>query len=114
MRALVDRHGETLRRVRADIKTTFDTDYRYRIFVQKANWAAVTAQIVNDIDYGNFKNEVVKVSHERASAYADVWSVMYEVQLSEEKAKYSSSLNSIGQPGYSLTNETETNTSQEK
>lgn len=114
MRSLIDRYGDTLRRVHADIKTTPDADYRYRLFVQKPNWASVAAQIVGDIDYNNFKDEVHKVSHERAEAYMDVWSTMYGVQRSEENKKRPITLNRGFSGGYSLFNETETNTSQEK
>lgn len=82
--------------------------------MQKINWAAVAAQIAGDIDYGNFKDEVHKSSHDRATAYSDVWSVMYDVQTAEERQKSYTDLNRAALMSYSLFNETQTNTSQEK
>ena len=35
-------------------------DYRYRLFVSKAVWAAVVAELELDADYDNFKNEVAQ------------------------------------------------------
>lgn len=55
-------------------------DYEFRIFVPKTKWAAVMAQLVNDIDYGNFKDEVKKKQgSDRAHIYMGVWLAVLDV-----------------------------------
>jgi hypothetical protein len=65
-----------------EVRESNGTDYRWRIFVDQARWAEVTAALAADIDYGNFKDEVHRVhghdNYERALHH--VWSVMYELQ----------------------------------
>lgn len=58
------------------------SDYKYRIFVDKNTWAQVMKKITEDIDYGNFKNEVKKslADPNFNSSLAEVWSVMYGYQ----------------------------------
>lgn len=63
------------------------TDYPYRVTAKKADVAAVLAQLATDIDYPNFKDRVKKVQGAaRAAAYGDVWSVLYDLENTEQKA----------------------------
>ncbi len=58
------------------------TDYAYRVFVPKADWANVLAALGDDLDYDNFKSAVAR--HQGYNNYEralhDVWSVMHDVQ----------------------------------
>lgn len=64
------------------IAETNDTDYRFRVAVDKGDFAIAMAHIVNDITYTNFKNEVaLKQGYCRASDYLDVWSIMRAAQM---------------------------------
>ncbi len=47
-----------------------DADYRYRIIMPKTEWAAIVAQMANEIDYPNFKNRAPKA---RKKIYTQVW-----------------------------------------
>jgi hypothetical protein len=57
-----------------EISRTDSADYRYRARVSHAEFAAAAAQMVLDIDYDNFKNNVAKIQgHSRAHVYSNVW-----------------------------------------
>ena len=68
--------------IASKILETFDSDYRYRIFVQKEKWAEIMKEIVIDIDYDNFKNEAKNSlkDNEYLKCLGEVWSIMYEYQ----------------------------------
>lgn len=58
-----------------------DTDYRFRAKATKEAVAKAMQQAVMDIDYNNFKSAVAREhGHDRAHVYADVWSVLYQLQ----------------------------------
>ena len=40
-----------------EIKETAETDYAYRLFVQKPEWIKVLAALAEETDYDNFKSE---------------------------------------------------------
>ena len=62
-------------------------DYRYRMFVPRAAWAKVAAELAAGIDYGNFKNEAARATGgDYAHALHDVWDVMYGHQAREPRA----------------------------
>jgi len=73
--------------VRPDIHETESKDYRYRIFMPKAQWAAVLTAIGNDVDYDNFKDaahehlDATPAGRAYTHALSDVWEVMYELQV---------------------------------
>ena len=68
------------------IAETPERDYRFRGSGEKKAFAAAVGRIAEDITYTNFKNEVKHVQgDQRAGWYADVWSVMYEMQSKREK-----------------------------
>jgi hypothetical protein len=57
------------------------TDYRFRAKAPRDEIAKALAHMVEDIDYGNFKNEVAKKQgHARAAVYGKVWDVLYGLQ----------------------------------
>ena len=67
-----------------EIIETTSTDYRYRMFVEKAEWTQVLKKLSEEMDYDNFKSKVAdriaEVGTEYAHALHDVWSVMYKIQ----------------------------------
>lgn len=65
-------------------------DYPYRGYVDKACFSAALVQIVSDLTYSNFKDEVKhEQGEERSDLYMEVWSTMYgaENKLENSKAK---------------------------
>ena len=83
----LERLQERFHQLRAyQIKESPRADYRYRIIVGKPVWAEVSLELVQEIDYDNFKDKV-------AETYADndnmmryehslhqVWQVMFSLQ----------------------------------
>ena len=64
-----------------NITTSNNADYRYRVRVSKASFAEALPQIVMNIDYSNFKDEVMLTQgHERARAYSKVWGTLRDLQ----------------------------------
>ncbi len=57
-----------------------DSDYRFRMFLDKDYVANAIKCHVQSIDYDNFKNSIPKEDHERKSYYLWVWQVMYDWQ----------------------------------
>jgi hypothetical protein len=56
-------------------------DYPYRAYATKGDVAVAVAAIALDIDYNNFKSEVVHTQGlPREQLYAQVWSVMYNAE----------------------------------
>ena len=64
-----------------EITVSKNTDYRYRAKVPREQLADAIGQMVKDIDYSNFKDEVAdKQGHGRADVYSNVWANLYELQ----------------------------------
>jgi len=67
-----------------EVTETLDSDYRYRMFVDKAVWTPVLVELNEEMTYDNFKSEVAR--HQGAAgknygqALHDVWSVMNLLQ----------------------------------
>lgn len=90
VRARVRAHLEALKSQYLDllgaceIQASSHTDYAYRLFVSKADWAEVISRLASGTDYGNFKPEVRRHQGPSGAAYEhalhDVWSVMYALQ----------------------------------
>ena len=64
------------------------TDYRFRVFVDKADWADVLQDLGDELDYDNFKSAVANrltsdTDGDYENALHDVWEVMYGLQRSE-------------------------------
>lgn len=62
----------------ADMIETTDSDYRFRLFLNKRYVAKKIEQRVMDIDYPNFKDSVTQSW--RKLAYTQIWQIMYNVQ----------------------------------
>lgn len=62
----------------APISVSETSDYRYRVFVSKLQFAGVIAEKIAGINYPNFKNSVAE--HDRHDHYARVWGVMHGFQ----------------------------------
>jgi hypothetical protein len=57
------------------------TDYPYRAKAKRSDVAKALAQMVEQVDYDNFKNEVAKKQgNHRAKVYHEVWDVLYDLE----------------------------------
>lgn len=67
------------------VESSANTDYRYRIRLEKELWSQVAAELVSEQDWSNFKNEVHRTngSDSYEMACHKVWSVMYQLQQKE-------------------------------
>jgi hypothetical protein len=89
-----DRNDENMVAVRArvegDLERTFggqhevleteDSDYRFRMFLNKEYVSNVMKEKVLSIDYDNFKDSINKKDINRKSYYTRVWAVMNDWQ----------------------------------
>lgn len=70
-----------------EVQESKTNDYRFRAVAPRADVAAAMANMVNHLQYSNFKNQVAKVQGAaRAHLYHDVWDVLYRLQA--EPAKF--------------------------
>lgn len=70
----------------SDILESLDSDYRYRIFANRIDWASLMTKLISDMDYTNFKNAVYEtdsfeIRDKRHEAYLDIWAIMHELQF---------------------------------
>jgi len=67
-----------------EIVETPDTDYRYRLFMDKSVWVNVVAVLSEELDYDNFKSKVARnleaVGGEYERSLHDVWDIMQRLQ----------------------------------
>ena len=76
---------------KAEIQSSDQTDYRYRIVLPKATWVAALAELATEQTWSNFKNETIRFSRamKAASAYVDalhrIWDVMHRLQVQETR-----------------------------
>ena len=61
---------------RWQILTTRKSDYTYRVYIDGADLMLVMAQLSQDVDYPNFKNEVAQHRDQDSKPYHEVWDVM--------------------------------------
>ncbi len=90
VRARVCSHLESLKKQFAELLNECEimefpnTDYAFRIFVDKSIWTQVLAALGEETDYDNFKSAVAQHQGSDGAAYEhslhDVWSVMYGLQ----------------------------------
>ena len=90
VRARVRGHLEVLKKRfpdligQCEIQESAETDYAYRLFVQKSAWTQVLAGLAEETDYDNFKSEVARHQGRAGAAYEhslhEVWSVMHRLQ----------------------------------
>jgi hypothetical protein len=58
-----------------------DADYRFRCRVNKRDFAEAVPELIMNINYENFKDEIFEVQGpERASLYSNIWGQAYELQ----------------------------------
>jgi hypothetical protein len=57
-----------------------DSDYRFRMFLDKEFVSEQVKSHIQNINYDNFKNSISKDDQERKSYYMRVWEVMYAWQ----------------------------------
>lgn len=64
-----------------DVIDTDNSDYRFRVYVTRADWAAACSTFAVEIDYDNFKNAVgMRQGYGRASTYMGVWDDLATLQ----------------------------------
>ena len=67
-----------------EIKKTEHTDYACRLFVEKAVWVTIAAELAEETDYYNFKSAVSKHQGPKGTEYGnrlhEVWDVMLKLQ----------------------------------
>jgi hypothetical protein len=57
------------------------SDYRYRILIDHDQWASACEALARDIDYGNFKSEVMKsLGAKRERPLHSIWSILAKLQ----------------------------------
>ena len=74
---------EALARLIPDVEPFADdgADYEWRAFVSREEWGRATAELVEAIDYDNFKNAVRdRQGSKREHLYHEVWHKMRELQ----------------------------------
>jgi hypothetical protein len=79
LKNLIEEHQELKDHTITEMKYS---DYKYRIFVDKNIWSNISRKIAEDINYGNFKDEVKKSLNDPFfnSSLGEIWSIMYEYQ----------------------------------
>jgi hypothetical protein len=70
----------------SDVQESKTNDYRFRAVAPRADVAAAMADMVNQLQYSNFKNQVAKKQGSaRSNLYHDVWDVLYRLQTEPKK-----------------------------
>lgn len=72
-----------IQRIFGDVEVEKDagTDYEYRTEIPKEKVAKVMSDMIKDIDYGNFKNEIGSKIHQIDKTYVQRCWATYEVML---------------------------------
>jgi len=82
LEALKDRFPALLHA--CEIKEFAGTDYAFRIFVDKPIWSQAVGELIEEMDYDNFKSEVGRFQKRGGAGYEhslhEVWSVMCGLQ----------------------------------
>ncbi len=67
-----------------EITTTPNRDYRYRLVTPKRVWVPILAELAEEQEWSNFKNEATSFQGKSGASYAralhDVWEIMYRLQ----------------------------------
>jgi hypothetical protein len=88
VRTRIRKHLEALRERFPDllgsceVREFMGTDYAFRIFVDKPVWSQVLLELNEELDYGNFKSEVLRFQGRNPyeGSLHEVWEVMYRLQ----------------------------------
>jgi hypothetical protein len=78
-----------------------DADYRFRCRVNKRDFAEAVPELIMNINYENFKDEICEVQGpERASLYSNIWGQAYELQSHrhDDQTDKSSIINRVSVP----------------
>ena len=76
-------------RIKGDIEKVFpdsdvfemeSSDYKYRSFIKKTDVSSKLKNIVEDINYDNFKNSISYDQSERHNSYLNVWAELKKLQ----------------------------------
>jgi hypothetical protein len=80
-------------RIREDLSNTFglnheiiemeDSDYRFRMFLNREYVASVLLENAMNINYDNFKDSIPEEDEDRSYYYTRVWQVMHEWQTEQ-------------------------------
>jgi hypothetical protein len=93
---------------KATCKETKDADYRWRLTCSKKAFTAVMVDMVDDIDYTNFKNRIHEEKDtDRDHAYMEVWSAMYGFQRDKYNPRPKIGFKSGGGMGFGIDELTE-------
>ena len=57
-----------------------NSDYKYRSFIKKTDVSSKLKNIVEDINYDNFKNSISPDQSERYKSYLNVWTELRKLQ----------------------------------
>lgn len=83
----------------ADITVYEHSDYPWRVIMPRTAWAAFLAEAAEDIDYGNFKDQVKATQGEdRAHVYARVWAVLLSLEYSDPDGRSTGEDNPVDCP----------------
>jgi hypothetical protein len=89
IRARVATHLENLQRrfsalADTEILTWLARDYHYRLLVPKRDWVGIVAELAEEQEWSNFKNEAAEYQGDAGSDYVEalhtVWRVMHRLQ----------------------------------
>lgn len=70
----------------AEVLTTPQADYRWRMKVSRSQWAAYAAQAAGGIDYPNFKAQALDAAgRHRSRAYHACWAALHGWQDTEDE-----------------------------
>ncbi len=76
-------------RIKGDIDKIFsdsnvfeleNSDYKYRSYIKKSEVSEKIKDIIQNINYDNFKNSISKNEDKRHSSYINVWNEMRKLQ----------------------------------
>ena len=67
-----------------EIQDKGGTDYPFRIIIDKPAWTQILSALSDEIDYGNFKSEVLRHQGKKGAGYEhalhEVWATMNRLQ----------------------------------
>lgn len=71
---------------KSSIQESMQSDYQFRVCVDRKKFAEYLSNSAMDIHYDNFKSSIHKaISPERYHAYLEVWSALYRLQQTEKR-----------------------------
>ncbi len=72
-----------------EVVTDQYTDYPYRVFLSKEDFAAWVTDSIKFLEYGNFKNQVaITRGKEFAHTLGSVWATMLDVEDEEARSRF--------------------------